>query len=266
MAWTDSAVASATFTMTTPTKIISSGIAGAGAGAGVGAGLTGSGSGYEIFGRGVRIKHPGAGEPFKVKTIYPYGGLYLIEDFSDISDWIDYDNINGVSSQVTFDGLSCLKFDTNVAAASNYASRYRVTDPFSSLFTLHFKSYFDLIGTYSNIDNFFIWLDASNYSFSCDICSDQIIIYNGTSYINVGDYAELDEWQEWVFKFNSVTHLVDVYLKDTTNTSGVLQKIITAASWNYPTGYGSGYIEFTQFGRTSADQISYLDFLYLSTN
>ena len=58
MAWTDSAVASATFTITAATKIV---------GGGGGVGLTGSGGNYEIFGRGVAIKHPDAGEPFKVK-------------------------------------------------------------------------------------------------------------------------------------------------------------------------------------------------------
>ena len=62
MAWTNSAVAEATFTITDAVQIIGVKVEDES-----GAGLTGSGSGYEIFGRGVRIKHPDAGEPFKTK-------------------------------------------------------------------------------------------------------------------------------------------------------------------------------------------------------
>ena len=81
MAWTNSAVASATFTITAATKIVGSGgggigggigvsaVAGSGGGAGTssGGGLSGVDGNYEIFGRGLAIKHPSAGEPFKVK-------------------------------------------------------------------------------------------------------------------------------------------------------------------------------------------------------
>lgn len=73
----------------------------------------------------------------------------LDEDFEDISDWTDADNVNGVSQE---NPSGQLEFDTNTAASTNYAMRWRGSLTLNQDLTIQTKLKFDAIGTAGNAD------------------------------------------------------------------------------------------------------------------
>ena len=183
----------------------------------------------------------------------------LDEDCADISDWTDYDLINGVSSQVTFDSKSCFKFDSNTADTDNRAARYRddITKPAN--YTLEFNLYCDAIGG-TNWDHLRVQIKNNISHLWFRIRSDGLfVLASGNVWNEVGtDLVVQDTWQIWRFEVtggNAATATVDVYLDDILKASNVDCDVV---------GTGQRF-EIHLDGATVNDQITYIDYIKIGT-
>ena len=167
------------------------------------------------------------------------------EDMANISEWNDLDNGNSVSSQVTFDGKSCMKLDSGNIDAS--AARSQDLGSFGARTVVSLNVYCDDTG------------------FNGDF---RFQIYNGTNCLQVSwsgvhltlpageigtDIVVLDTWQEWTFDIDWTGLTVDVYL------DGVLKASDSAFSAEHATADGT--FKFIQDGYTTHNRISYVDWL-----
>ncbi|OEU68515.1 MAG: hypothetical protein BBJ57_07495 [Desulfobacterales bacterium PC51MH44] len=181
----------------------------------------------------------------------------LDEDMSDITDWTDADNNNGVSSQTTFDSKSCMMFDTNTATSSNYARRSRDVGTFGDKVVVEMSVYFDSIGTLANIDQFQIQIQESACVLSANFCSDGLFIYDGAASNEVGtNIVVQDVWQKYTFDIDFTTPAsatVDVYLDDILIATGV--------DCSYTGSFTDGYVQFSLNGITTSDNIAYVDYI-----
>jgi len=172
------------------------------------------------------------------------------EDMADISDWIDGDAVNSVSSQATFDSKSCMKFDTNTQAVANRAKRTQDIGSFGTRTVFSFNAYFDSIGTISSDAFLFLAKDAST---DCYIRfgSDGLFVYDGAAYNEVGtNLVVQDVWQEWTFDVDWTAKTVDVYL----------DKVLKGSDVDCSADGGDdGFVEFSQDGLTHDNNIVYID-------
>jgi len=185
-------------------------------------------------------------------------GSLLDEDFADISDWADDDGTDGTSSQVTFDSKSCLKLDSGSDPDNNQDRATRSIDfgdtP-SGLITLSYSVYHSAIGTRANGDYFTNYFQLNTERLLCIHASDGFFInLESGGYTELGtNIVSIGVWQEWTFYYNPNTKLCEVYLDE--------ELVAKDLAIDIDSSMYDGYTESTQYGSTTANRISYLDWL-----
>lgn len=126
------------------------------------------------------------------------------EDMVDITDWTAGDTGTGVSSQVTFDSKSCMKFD-NGSAGGTY--RYQDIGSYGTRTVISLNVYAHLLtgaGFYFRTND-----GATNFWLKWDP-NGNMYVYDGSGYNSAGSIT-LDTWEEWTFDINWTAETVDVY-------------------------------------------------------
>jgi len=191
---------------------------------------------------------------------YVTSDLICNEDMSNISDWTDKDAGYGESSQVTFDGKSCMKLDSGVKSDGSTACRSRNTGTFGNRTIFITNVYCDSIGTFASIQSLNFLFSHTDHGLYLFLYSDGLYctVYDemSTDYVwyLIGNYVVQDTWQEWKFDVNWVNLTFDLYI------DGVL--IISDVAFDYPSISGNGYVLLGQYGGTTG-RLSYIDFLYI---
>lgn len=174
------------------------------------------------------------------------------EDMADITDWADVDTGGGESSQVTFDGKSCMKLDTKTSATTwDSASRKQDIGSFGARTVFSFPTYFSAIG--EDNDDFIVRIWNGTIYLNISFRPSGLYIHNGSSMVEVGtDLVVQGVWQEWTFDVNWTAKTVDVYLGKVLKASGV--------NCNAPnTDEAEGMVLFRQWGYITSNRITYID-------
>jgi len=173
------------------------------------------------------------------------------EDMADITDWTDGDSGTGDSSQVTFDGKSCMKLYTGITNGGQ-AYRYQDIGSFGTRTVFSYNMYIDTIGTLADVNRLIIEHSDGTTRLYVVWASDGLFINDGASNIEVGtNLVVQDVWQEWTFDVNWTAKTVDVYLDGILKASAV---DCSCASTD-PNGLIQIYLKST----TVANLISYID-------
>ena len=186
-------------------------------------------------------------------------GNLLDENCSDISDWVDAD-FNTAVSEVSPAGR--FRFDTNTGAAGNaYAYRHRDIGSIPAKVTFEIHLYHDAIGTRANNDKFIFKADDGTNCFEVQFCSDGLFVYDGSTYNEVGTNLVKQggsaEWQIWRFVV-TMGSTCDIYLYDSTHDA---EKVGTNIDCSDSSGSLNGKIEIAQFGHTTNDMITHIDYV-----
>ncbi len=185
----------------------------------------------------------------------------LNEDCSDISDWVNDDRINSVSTQVSFDGKSCFKFDTNLYASGNYAKReYTVIGGLPDNYTIEMNLYFDSIAsTGSNYMSLHIYNGVMSLGFRINLGG--ILLFDGSNFNEIGDnLIQEGVWQLWRFEVISgsgADATCDIYLDNILQASNV--------DCSHPVDHSDGVVTIKLFGFSVDDNIMYLDYIKIGT-
>ena len=180
------------------------------------------------------------------------------EDMADITDWEDKDFVNGVSSQVTFDSKSCMKLDSGAQSANTGAWREQDIGTFGTVTAFTMSVYFDAIGTLANSDYFLFGAYNGTTGLACKFCSDGLFVYDGAGNNEVGtNIVVQDTWQKYAFVVNWTAQTVDVWLDD----------VLIAADVDCSNASETvnGTVLFIQYGNTTANRISYVDYFKAGT-
>lgn len=191
-----------------------------------------------------------------MSTILSNASFYN-EDCSDITDWTDNDLGTGASTQVTFDGKSCFKFDSGAPAdPNNYARRYIDVGTFGDRVVVSLSLYCDAVGIRADSDYFYLEVQRNDVRLNARFCSDGLFIHRGESINEFGtDLVVQDTWQEWTFDIDfSTPATANVYIY----LNGVLQG---NADCSHTTAGTNGYVLLAQLGNTTANRISYVDWI-----
>jgi len=193
----------------------------------------------------------------------------LEEDCSDISDWIDDDDGNGVSE---VDPTGQLRLDTNAGAAGNdWASRTIDVGSFPNTFTVEIKLYHDSIGLNADIDYFVLNAMQTDERLTAKFSSDGLFIKDtdsgdtevGTDLVKHGGSAE---WQIWRFlvTFTGTTGegTCDVYLTDSTHS---WEKVGTAIPCSFEIAGTDGTTMVRQNGYATNDMVTHVDYVKIMT-
>jgi len=181
------------------------------------------------------------------------GSVYSSE-FTDISDWTDGDAGDGISSQVTFDGKSCLKLDSG-SGSGNYSLRTKSfgTSVFGKIFSFSFNVYFEKLGTVTNNDNFRLEVNGKNCTIDAYFSLSGLYISNDSSFDLIdANIVVQGIWQEWTFTVNDFTNTVDIYLDKKLKYSNIAVRSLIHIS-------GKTYLR--QEGQTTANCITYINWL-----
>jgi hypothetical protein len=180
------------------------------------------------------------------------------EDMADISDWVDADAVNGASTQVTFDGASCMKLDSGAAADGSFARRNQDVGTFGARTVFSYRAYFDKLGTQANNDFSQIYIyNGTNY-LPIGFASEGLYIFQTSSWVLKGADVVQDVWQEWTFDIDWSGLTVDVYLDKTLKYENV-PFALTSATVN-------GTITLQQSGYNTANCITYIDWVKVGTS
>lgn len=190
-------------------------------------------------------------------------GDLLREDCSDISDWVNGDNINGVSE---VDPAGQFRMDANTAAWENCASRYRLLTSVPDQFTFETRLYHDALGTRANMDYFHICFYQTARKFHVFFSTDGLKIGNDSGEIEVGTNLVKSggsaEWQTWRFVVDLDIGTCDVYLDDSTHT---WEKVGDGIACVLSEGGSAGYVWLLQTGFTTNDMVTHVDYIKAQT-
>ena len=182
---------------------------------------------------------------------------HLDEDMVDITDWMDADTINSVTSQVTFDGKSCMKMDTNAHANGNWTHYYRDVGTFGNRVVVELMLYCQNVGIYSESDQSTFDVRNAVCKLNLSFGTDGLLVFDGAVWNEVGtNIVQEGVWQKWVFDIDFTTltaETVDVYLDDVLQEAGV--------DCSHVGSYTDGHVHVLQRGGTHDDQISYIDYI-----
>lgn len=191
----------------------------------------------------------------------------LNDDCSDISTWTDGDASSGVS-EVSPAGQ--FRLDTNGNTGPSVMSRISrtITTP-PNTFTLEIKNYFDSIGTNGNHDCLTLEYENATWRLTVAFCSDGLIIYKtgaasgevGTDIVKCNATAAWQTWRFQVTKTIESTATVTVYLKEEGGTF-VSQGTVDC---DYEGASSNGSLRITQYGRTTANRVSHIDYIKIAT-
>ena len=169
------------------------------------------------------------------------------EDMADITDWTDSDSGAGESTQVTFDGKSCMKLN----APTGYAYRYQDIGTFSNRTVFTINLYIDSVGA-GTANAFTLDIYSATERAICCFASDGLFVYNTTAYGEVGtNLVTQDTWQEWCFDVNWVTKTMDVYIGEVLQVAN--QPFSSAGT------YTNGTVNFFADGRSAGNCLAYID-------
>lgn len=186
-------------------------------------------------------------------------GDLLDENCSDISDWVDNDNINGVS-QVNPAGQ--FEFHTHTAAANNWARRYRDIGSMPDKVTFEIRVKHNALGTIANEDDFGGYISDVSTVFGYRFSSEGFFIYN-SGWIEIDtDLVIYDgsEWQTWRFVIDFTAKTVDIYLHDVSHAA---EKVATGQAFTSANVATDGMLYLWQCGQTTNDRITYIDYVRL---
>lgn len=188
----------------------------------------------------------------------------LNENCADISDWTDGDTSTGVSE---IDPAGQFRFDTN-AVANSYvkAERHRTIVSPPNQFTIEVETYFDAIGSYGDEDCAMLDYFTNTWVFRVVFASDGLFILKNAGYTEVGTNivkcnasVALQTWRFQVDKSSGEdSATVEVFL------DGVSQGTVDCDTQGAFTGY-DGQIGYTQYGKTTTDRISHVDYIKVAT-
>ena len=181
------------------------------------------------------------------------------EDMADITDWTDADSVSGDSSQVTFDGKSCMKLDTG-ATNNSRADRVQDIGSFSGISIFSMSVFCAAVGLINSDQEMFF--TASNGALTCVIAfaSDGLFVFNGSSYDELGtNLVVQNAWQEWTFAVNWTAQTVDVYLNRELKATGFDCSYTTAPAAN-------GTVRFYINGYGAINRIAYVDWFKAGSN
>jgi len=181
--------------------------------------------------------------------------------------WTDGDTGEAVSQAETnapaADPMATVwSFDTNTSAdTDDRAKRSKdigSIDGVGNRVVVSLKLYCDAIGTMANTDLYNFVMYRSDVAFAARFASDGLFIHDGVADNEVGvNLVSQDAWQEWTFDIDYsggvAAAVVDVYL------GGVLQA--SAVDCSFTGAYTDGTIVFEQYGYTTDNQLTYLDWL-----
>lgn len=211
-------------------------------------------SGYKTI-----VARKSDGESMGYGNTTPEFYYYYDEDCSDISDWTDSDIGTGVSSQTTFDSKSCFKFDTG-ASTGDKAERYCDVGSFGNYVRCELSLNHDALGTMANGDSVRLSVQKAGVQLNVLFATDGLFIYDGATWNEVGtNLVQEDAWQTWIFACDFSTPAAsncDVYLNGDLKESSV--------DCSQTGSYTEGKVLVSQNGQTTANRISYLDYIKLS--
>lgn len=180
------------------------------------------------------------------------------EYFESLTGWTNQDN-NGVTTQESFEGRETFKLTVTTAGADRKAEVQKDVGTIPSSFTAEVRTYFDLIGTKTDDDVFYLLIDNSDILLECEFRSGGLHISDGTTLNEVGvNIVDMGAWTVWRFVVDGSTpgsETVSVY-KD-----GVL--IVSGFDCSNP-GSTDGEVTLSQHGGTTNGVASYVDFLKIS--
>lgn len=185
----------------------------------------------------------------------------LDEDCVAIDDWTDGDKGAGVSE---VDPAGQFRFDTNLGAAGDdFAYRYR--DDLASppdKFIIEIRTYFDAIGALADTDYARLDYSTATWLFRARFCSDGLFISKtGGASTEVGtNIVAITTWQTWRFEVDKsggeAAATVEVFLDDVSQGT---------VDCDYEVGGTDGRIAYGQFGYTTNNMVSHVDYIKLVT-
>lgn len=171
------------------------------------------------------------------------------EDMSDITDWTDDDGGTGDSSQATFDSKSCMRLFSG-ANTGSYARRRRDLGTFGTRTVFSFSLYCDAVGALATADDLEFNAENGVKRLRAHFGSDGLFIDS----TEVGtDIVVQDTWQYWTLDVNWSAYTVDVYLNGILQGSGI--------AFVADPSYVDGIVQFIQYGITTTNRLSYVDWL-----
>lgn len=191
----------------------------------------------------------------------------LDEDCSDISDWNDLDQNNGVSE---VEPAGQFRMDGNLQHDWNAAQRTRDIGSFPDIFTAEIKVYHDKLGlmgtiTQGGTDAFVLSLDRVDVRAFIGFASDGLFVYNGSSWNEVGTNLVKQggsaEWQIWRFVIDTTTPAsatVDIYLTDSTHEN---VKVGSAIDCSYTGTFTEGLVFVGQYSRITDNNLTHIDYI-----
>jgi len=173
------------------------------------------------------------------------------EDMVDITDWTDADQGGAASTQVTFDGKSCMKLDGGATAgAGNYAYRSQDIGSMGTRTVISWSSYVTNQGANDSLT--YRLYNGSGTALFLKLSATKFYVYNSGAYGEVGtNLVVSDSWQEWTLDINWTAFTVDVYL------NGVI--VGNDVAFGYATAGADGAVGILQLCFTNANCISYID-------
>jgi len=182
-----------------------------------------------------------------------------------LDGWADEDFGTGESTAVTNEPVAdsvptAWKMDSGADTGVERAVRTKDIGSIESLgntVIVSLKLYCDLIGTHSNGDYQYIGINRSDCRTMIEFASDGLWYYTGAEYLNAGDCVVEDTWQEWTFVVHYGSGVanatMDVYIDDVLTYSGL--------DVSYTRVDTDGKIALIQYGNTTANQLTYIDYI-----
>jgi hypothetical protein len=190
--------------------------------------------------------------------------VYLTDYMELLSLWTDESGGTGAVTQETFDSQEVLKL-TNGATPTGYGKTGRTADwdlaADTTNTTITVRLYFDQVGTPADGDEFVMYFHNTDGTrrLMARWSTDGLEIYDGASWGEAGtDLVVLDTWQTYTFDVNWDGMDCDVYL------DGVLKSDDHDCS-NDGQSLTADYLSFNQKGNTTADNITYIDYVRIGT-
>ncbi len=197
-------------------------------------------------------------DPLYIDGAYKGNSEHLFKSIgNDLSIWtIDNDAGNGTTTISAFQGNDCIKCDSGSAGSSNESHQGFDVGDTPDKWVISTKLYHDQIGTEAAGDGFQLSSNKSDMQFYALFTSDGLLIYDGSSYNEVGtDLVELNTWQEWEFIIDGTTAAsatCDIFL------DGI--QVGTSVDCSYTGSFTDGVNYVGQLGDTAANNITYVDY------
>ena len=178
---------------------------------------------------------------------------YIGEDMAVITDWTDNDSGDGVSSQGTFDTQSSMRLLSGASESGNYSSRFLDYGSAPSIITISIKLYHSALGSRGDTDRLDIYLGFGAERFDLNFATDGLFFVDTTTTELGTNLVSTGVWQEWDFVINRTAHTFDTWL------DGV--KVGDAVGWLYSSSLTDGLFYMYQYGNTTANRSTYIDYI-----